>query len=165
MNLTNAFRNEELYKTSIYNKEMNFKKIIGLNFEKISSKLGPFQMENNECELELEEGIEEQFYINAKNNSFKMILNKEKRIQVIFLYPNKNGLFPIEQYTVEMGRDAIRKIHGKPNREGDPKENFIIGSNGGFDRYDKEIVYHFEYCDKTQTTLKMITLMSHEIAP
>ena len=146
-------------------RKLNFEKIIGLNFNDISSQLEPFEIENNEFELELEEGIKEQFYIKSQDGSFKIILDEEKRIQTIFLYPNEIGVFPFEKYTVEMGRNEIRKKRGEPNSQGEPIVNSILGISGGFDRYNKEIVYHFEYNDKTQKTLKVITLMSVKTAP
>jgi hypothetical protein len=36
----------------------------------------------------------------------------------------------------------------------------VIGVRNGFDRYEKEIFCYFEYNGKSQTTLKVIILMS-----
>lgn len=144
---------------------INFEKMIGVNFQNVFKETKSLVLENNEFELEIDERIDEDFYVKSKDGSFEMILNNEKRIKTIFLYPNDNGVFPFEDYTVHMGRNEIRQKNGEPNRQGEPIENSIIGTNGGYDRYDKEIVFHFEYTDKTQTTLKMITLMSIDTAP
>jgi len=144
---------------------MKFDKIIGLDFKEISSSIEPFEFENNEFALKLNEGIEEEFYVTAKSGAFEMILDKKKLIETIFLYPNENGVFPFGEFTVEMGRNEIHKKLGKPNSQGEPIDISALGISGGFDRYDKEIVYHFEYKDKAQENLKIITLMSVDIAP
>src|SRR5690606_10888045 len=140
-------------------------KIIGLDFKEVSSTLEPFEFKNNEFELELNEAIEEEFYVTAKSGAFEMILDKKKLIETIFLYPNENGVFTFGEFTVEMGRNEIHKKLGKPNSQGAPIDISVLGISGGFDRYDKEIVYHFEYKDKAQENLKTITLMSIDRAP
>lgn len=144
---------------------MEFEKLIGRNFEQIKSALQPYTIENNDFQLELEEGFDEKFYVNSADNSFEMILTDDKVIQTIFIYPMKNGEFSFQDYRVNMGRTEIRTRFGSPDRQGEPMSNPLIGSSGGFDRFDREISYHFEYANDDQTQLKKITLMSLEVAP
>ena len=144
---------------------MEFEKLIGKDFEQIKSEFDAYKMENNDFELELEESFEEEFYINAEDESFEMILTKNKIIHTIFIYSNDNGEFLFQDYTIHMGKEDIRKRFGNPNKSGGPISNSIIGVSGGFDRFDREISYHFEYADDNQTKLKTITLMSLDVAP
>ncbi|CAL2082740.1 hypothetical protein TD3509T_500002 [Tenacibaculum dicentrarchi] len=144
---------------------MEFEKLIGKDFEKIKSDFKSYKIENNDFELELEEGFEKEFYINAEDESFEMILTKNKIIHTIFIYPNESGEFSFADYNINMGKTEIRKRFGNPNKKGGPMSNSIIGVSGGFDRFDREISYHFEYADENQTKLKKITLMSLNVAP
>jgi hypothetical protein len=144
---------------------MKFEKIIGQKFEQISSNLESFEIENNEFELELEEGLEERYFVTAKNGLFEMILSKEKIVNTIFIYPDENGVFNFQDCIVKMGKNEILKRFGKPDKLGGPISNSIIGESGGFHRFDRDLSYHFEYRDDDQTELKKITLMSLETAP
>ncbi len=144
---------------------MDYRKLIEKDIRNTTIDMGSLEMERNDFQLELNEGQPERWYATAKDGSFEMILNAEKVIETIFLYPDKDGNFPIDEYSTKDGRKKILQKMGSPDKEGEPFENSILGFSGGFDRFDKEISYHFEYQNKEQTKLKKITLMKIAIAP
>ncbi len=54
---------------------------------------------------------------------------------------------------------------GTPSKSGKAVNIPILGEHFGFDRYDDETLYHFEYGNLAQTCIKKIPLMSLETAP
>jgi len=144
---------------------MELEQLIGADFEYLKSTLGAYGIESNDAELQLEEGFEEEFYVTIEEESLEFILTEQKIIHTIFISPKENGEFCFQDYTTNLGRVEIRKRFGEPDKEGAPLSNPILGDNGGFDRFDKEIAYHFEYANSDQTQLKKITLMALDVAP
>jgi len=144
---------------------MDIEKLIGKVFDEVAEQIGPFEIENNAWELELDEGAEESFYVTTQSGELELKLNKDKIIQTIFLRPDAEGKFLLEPYQTETGRGEIRKAFGKPDASGEVILDKMFGDTYGYDRYQKEIVYHFEYQNIKQSQLKMITLMSLKSAP
>ncbi len=144
---------------------MDFENYIGQNFKEVSNEIDSYIIENNDFELELNEGLEERYFVKSESGSFKMILDKNRNIQTIFLFPLEDSFFLMKGYNVDMGRTGVRNKLGNPDKVGEPFVSPILGSTGGFDRYDRNVVYHFEYEDAEQKRIKKITLMSKETAP
>ena len=144
---------------------MEIEKLFGKVYDEVAEQIGPFEIENNEWELELDEVAEESFYVTSQSGELELKLNKDRIIQTIFLHPNAEGKFLLEPYLLEMGRAEIRKALGEADASGEAIFDKMFGDTYGYDRYQKEIVYHFEYQNMEQTQLKMITLMSLEISP
>ena len=144
---------------------MDIEKLIGKDFDEVAEQIGHFEIENNGWELELDEGAEESFHVTTQRGELELKLNKDKIIQTIFLRPDAKGKFLLEPYRLDMGRREIRKALGEPDASGDAILDKVFGDTFGYDRYQKEIVYHFEYENIEQSQLKMITLMSLEISP
>ena len=144
---------------------MNFEQIIGSNFNNLEMDPNSYEIERNDFELELNKGLPERWFVTAKDDTFQFILNEEKMIETIFLYPSSDERFLLEGYIVAISRKAIRAKWGQPDQVGEAFDNDLIGFTGGFDRYDREIVYHFEYGDLKQEKLSKITLMSLATAP
>ena len=144
---------------------MEIEKLIGKVFDEVAEQVGPFEIENDAWELELDEGVEESFYVTTQSGELELKLNKDKIIQTIFLRLDAEGKFLLEPYLLEMGRAEIRKALGEADASGEAILDKMFGDTYGYDRYEKEIVYHFEYQNVEQSRLKMITLMSLEISP
>ena len=144
---------------------MDIEKLIGKVFDEVAEQIGPFEIENNAWELELDEGAEESFYVTARAGELELKLNKDKIVQTIFLRPDAEGKFLLEPYLIGTGRREIRKALGEADASGDAILDKVFGDTYGYDRYQKEIVYHFEYQNIEQSRLKMITLMSLKSAP
>ena len=144
---------------------MEFKNLIGQKLEEAILDSTTYTIENNEFELELEEGFSEEWHVKSNDSSYQMILDSNRVIQTIFLFANQDNIFPIREFHKYMGRKEIRKIMGVPSKSADVQELPILGMSFGFDRYDKEIVYHFEYENEDQSQIKKITLMALGTAP
>ena len=145
--------------------DIDFVKIIGINFDDLCLDNDSYTIEKNDFELELEEGLPVRWFVKSLDKTFEMALNKDMIIEVIFLYPNFKGEFSILDLNTEIGKIEIRERMGTPDRESMSSNIPILGFTGGFDRYDKEISYHFEYLNKEKTKLKKITLMDVKIRP
>ncbi len=146
--------------------DIDFVKILGISFKDLCLDYNSYTIEKNDFELELEEGLPVKSFVKSLDKTFEMILNKDMTIEVIFLYPDFDGNFPILDLNNEIGKTEIRERMGIPDKESMPSNIPILGFTGGFDRYDKEFIsYNFEYLNEEQTKLKKITLMDITIAP
>ncbi len=144
---------------------MRFYEFIGKNWDEVSRELDSFKMENIDFEFKIKKGFDNDFYVVSKTGFIEMILDGNKKIQTIFLRPLEDGTFLWKDFHVNMGRKEIREIMGQPDREGEPFVSSALGNNGGHDRFDLEVVYHFQYEYPGQEKIKEITLMSPETAP
>ncbi|MEL6252360.1 MAG: hypothetical protein AAFR87_10160 [Bacteroidota bacterium] len=142
---------------------MDIEKLIGKVFDEVAEHIGPFEIENNAWELELDEGAEESFYVTTQSGELELKLNKDRIIQTIFLRPDAEGKFLLKPYLLETGRREIRKALGEADASGETIMDEMFGNTYGYDRYHREIVYHFEYQNVEQSRLKMITLMEKGI--
>lgn len=138
---------------------MTFNHMIGKNFRAIEKEIGGYVITTNDDELELKEGLSKKFFVKANDGSFQMILDKDKIIQTIFLFPDTKQRFLLDEFHASMGRKAVRQRMGQPDKASEAFEDEFYGFCGGWDRYKRDIIYHFEYADKDQSRLKQITLM------
>ncbi|MEL7002282.1 MAG: hypothetical protein AAFN93_06050 [Bacteroidota bacterium] len=79
---------------------MNFKELIGKYLSEVPINTDSLEIERNDFELELEEGLPEKWYATAKDSSFEMILNSDKKIETIFLYHDDYGNFRFNNYNI-----------------------------------------------------------------
>ncbi len=144
---------------------IDFEKVIGKKIHKFREFEG-CKISRNQSELDLEEGFKEKFYVHPKDNSFEMILNKSKKIQTVFLYPDKQGNFPFRNLNTGYSRPMLIQTFGLSTFHRKPFNSVLLGRNYGFDRYDKDdLVVNFNYGNNKQTTLESITLMRPKTAP
>jgi hypothetical protein len=115
----------------------------------------------NSVEVEV---MGESNYLNARDAGISFALNKQLKIDAIFLYAD--GVEDFKQYqedlpgglSFDMSRAQVRKVLGEPSFSGEAGGTGIMAIKFSFDRYESDTNYiRFEYTEKDKQ-IRLVTM-------
>ena len=113
-----------------------------------------------------DEGLPREYYLESKSSGVLIRYYDARLVKTVYLYSGEQegfSQFPgalIEGLTFRSKRNDVVRALGKPSRTAPALKVPILGSHGGWDRFDK-VGYsiHFEYSARTNTVAR-ITIMA-----
>lgn len=140
---------------------MNYKKYLGIKF----SSSGDFPPNSGILEIfdDLEEGDEQEYYVEGSNDEWQFLISKEQIIETIFIYPENGGIL-IGGIKSNWSRKEVFSKLGVPESSGEESDSPLLGKSGAWDRYKMPNHYlHIEY-NIQGNGIKVQTLMLPHVA-
>ncbi|MCZ8216781.1 MAG: hypothetical protein O9262_11105 [Cyclobacteriaceae bacterium] len=139
---------------------MDYISILGKKVNEALTNSSEYSIKYND--LGADENIEPTWIVKAKDGRYEMILSIDKMIRTIFIFPIQDKLDGFD-FEASKGRSFIIERMGTPSKSGQEMLLPILGTKGGFDRYDyNDYSIHFEYT-LGQQRIEKITLMLPEV--
>lgn len=113
---------------------------------------------------DLEEGDQQEYYIEGKNGEWQFLLSEDSIITTIFIFPHKGGPLINGVGSNWTRKDVINKL-GNPESSGEITDSPFLGKKGAWDRFYLQDYYlHIEYTLDGKGIEKQ-TLMLPEVVP